>query len=91
MLVVPDLLDFTQIKLVQVSLSYADEPNDIAAHKDMILKAGAASTPWTVDLKNKTKTDYSWSAKFFLNDGTHRDVPATKTSDNSLILELPGV
>lgn len=89
-LVVPDLLDFTQIKLVQVSLSYADEANAIAAHKDIILKAGAINSTWTVDLKNKAKTDYTWSAKFFLNDGTHREVPLTKTSDASLILELPG-
>jgi len=87
--VLPDLLDFTEIKLVQVSLSYTDEANAITQHKDMILKAGATSITWTVDLKNKSKTDYIWSARFFLNDGTHRETPEAKTSNASLILELP--
>ncbi len=87
--VVPDLLDFTEVKLVQVALSYADAANGIAEHKNFILKAGAIVTSWTVDLKNKAKTDYTWSAKYFLADGTHRESPVTAATDASLILELP--
>lgn len=87
--VVPDLLDFAQIKLVQVALSYTDAMNGIAEHKNLIIKGDSGTTAWTVDLKNKAKTDFTWSAKFFLVDGSHRESPATTTSDATLILELP--
>ncbi|MBC7985600.1 MAG: hypothetical protein H7X93_02875 [Sphingomonadaceae bacterium] len=87
--IIPDLLDFTVVKLVNASLHYEDAANGISERKDFIFKTGDAAKTWTVDLKDKMKTGYSWSAKYFLTDGTQRATPPTPTQELSLLLELP--
>jgi hypothetical protein len=87
--IVPDLLDFAAIKLVNVSLNYEDEANGLNEREDMIFKTGDTAKTWHVDLKDKQKTGYVWSARFFLADGTRREVPATPSKDLTLLLELP--
>ena len=87
--VLPDLLDFTQIRLAQVKLGYDDPTNGISKHDDVILKAGAAPGKWSVAIKDPGRSAYTWSARYFMADGSHRDTPETSTRDESLILELP--
>lgn len=92
--VVPDLLDFTEVKLVKVSLHYADLPNSIDLRKDLILKnATTAIPPWSVRLRDKTKRSYEWNVTFYMTDGTTRQLGTSETpkisTDPTLILEVP--
>ncbi|MEO7689574.1 MAG: hypothetical protein ABIS51_09830 [Sphingomonas sp.] len=87
--VVPDLLDFTTVKLANVSLHYEDPANAINERADFMFKTGDQAKAWKVDLKDKSKTTYHWSAKFFLIDGTHREIADATTEEMTLLLELP--
>lgn len=87
--IVPDLLDFSKIKLVKTSLHYQDVVNSIDERKDFIMKQGSQMTTWSVKLKDKAKNSYTWQATYFMGDGSKRNTAETPTSDLTLILELP--
>ena len=86
--VLPDLLDFTRLKLAKVSLHYTDgAATDLA--KDIVLRANAAPPPpWSIRLADKTKREWSWDAEYHLADGSVR-MAHDKTTDMTLIPELP--
>ena len=87
---VPDLLDFTQIKLAKVSLHYVDEANGVDARKDYIIKKTDNNLPqWSVRLHDKTKKSYQWQATYFLTDGTSKNTQPTTTTESMLVLEVP--
>lgn len=88
--VAPDLIDWSAVKLVKVSLHYADAANHVDVHKDFLLKQGAPAASWKVDLKDKTKTAYDWTATYFMNTqpASERQAHGT-TSDTILVLETP--
>jgi hypothetical protein len=88
-MVVPDLIDFAAVKLVNVSLRYTDDANDVDERKDLIFKAGEQAKNWTVDLKNKSARDYKWSARFFMADGSRKEVTDQPGEGETVILELP--
>jgi hypothetical protein len=88
-MVVPDLVDFTVVRLVNVSLRYTDAANQVDERKDLIFKAGEQAKTWTVDLKNKAARDYQWSARFFMADGTRREVTDQPGQGETVILEVP--
>jgi len=88
-MVVPDLIDFTAVKLVNVSLHYTDAANQVDERKDLIFKAGEQAKTWTVDLKNKAARDYKWSARFFMADGTRKEVTDQPGQGETVILEVP--
>lgn len=86
----PALLDFAKLKLVNISLKYIDEANDVSERKDFTFKtADEEAKTWVVDQKDKKKIEYAWKAMFFLNDGTKKELPETKSSDSTLFPELP--
>ena len=88
--VLADLIDFTKVKLAKVSLQYDDPDNDVHETASAVFRAGApTSWKWATDLKDKTRKAYTWSATFYLTDGTHRDVASTTTSDGTVVLEVP--
>ncbi len=88
--VLPDLIDFTKVKLCKVSLHYADPVNAIDARKDVVYRASLVEpAKWKVELKDKTKTDYEWKADFFLTDGTQKHTELKKTTEQTLLPELP--
>lgn len=94
--VVPDLLDFATVKLVNVSLHYDDPVNGVSENQDFMFKAGEAAKSWTVDLKDRQKKAFQWNAKFFLTDGSNRTIPPPSdpqhritTEESTIILELP--
>ncbi|MEN3951826.1 hypothetical protein [Iodidimonas sp. SYSU 1G8] len=88
-MVVPDLIDFAAVKLVNVSLRYTDDPNQIDERKDFIFKSGEQAKNWTVDLKNKAARDYKWSARFFMADGSRKEVAEQPGQGETVILEVP--
>ena len=85
---VTDLLDWDALKLVMLTLKYEDRLNGIAETDSVRLVDGAMPDPWTVNIKDKTKTEYSVAAKFFLKDGSKKEA-AFSSSDEALVLELP--
>lgn len=88
-MIVPDLIDFAAVKLVNVSLRYVDDTNHVDERKDLIFKQGEQAKNWTVDLKNKAARDYKWSAKFFMADGSRKEVTDQPGQGETVILEVP--
>ena len=86
--VLPDLLDFTKLKLAKVSLPYTDgAATDLA--KDIVLRANAAPPPpWSIRLVDKTKREWTWDAEYHLADGSVRKAH-DKSTEMTLIPELP--
>lgn len=88
--VIPDLVDFIEmVKLAKVSLKYEDAENDVTEREDIILKKGAVPTSWEVELKDKKKLEYDWKATFYMTDGSKRELDWTKTTEPSIVLEVP--
>lgn len=86
---IPDLLDWTALKLVTVTLGYADSANDIDEKDTFTLRKDAAGQTWTVNIKDKTKKSYTVAPRFFLADGTRKEPAPYEASDEVLVLELP--
>ena len=82
--ILPDLLDFTQLKLVKVTMRYENTPA-----RDFIFKAGGAAQQYKTRLVDKAKRAYEYSADFFLADGRKVSLTPRPSSEASLLLELP--
>ena len=89
--VVPDLIDWGTVKLVNVALSYEDIANGINQRSDMRFKTGDAEKRWKVALKDANMSSYSWTATFFLKDGSKKEARSPQGGEKNLsvILELP--
>lgn len=89
--VMADLLDFdSAVKLAHVELKYDDEENDVHEREDFTFKAGALDPQtWTLKLKDKSKTEYSWEATYFMQDGSRVSVDPSVSDDLTLFLETP--
>jgi hypothetical protein len=87
--VLPDLLDFTALKLVKVTLHYADAANHIDTSKDFVFKEGAQAQQFKIRLVDKTKRGYEYAVDYFRTDGTKKSVGPTATSETTLIVEAP--
>lgn len=86
--VITDLLDWTQLKLARVALSYTDPDNNISESKDLIFSPTKKdSVTWRVDLKNREKDDFTYSITYYLTSGLQRTVPPTDTEDRALVLD----
>jgi len=87
--VLPVMLDFTEVKLVTVALRYIDAPNNIDERKSMTFKMGDSEQLWTVDLKDKAARDFTWSAVFYMVDGTQKKVADQLEQGGFVVLEVP--
>lgn len=89
-LVLADLIDFAQVRLVRLALSYDDPANDILERTDIVF-GGRRPTEasWTIDLADRDAVDYEYRAQFFMADGTRLDVGPVATSDLTIVLEVP--
>jgi hypothetical protein len=89
--VVPDLIDWTKVKLATVALAYADPANGINAQTTIPVKSGTTPAPWKVACKDPTKNKFTWSATYYLSDAnnTHLTSAAVTTSDTVVVLQLP--
>jgi hypothetical protein len=88
--VLADLLDFSAVKLAKIAVEYQDQQNAVIETGTTVFRAGApTSWKWTIPIKNKTKRDYTWSATFFMADGSQRSLPSQPTTDSMLVLQLP--
>jgi hypothetical protein len=88
--IVPDLLDWTKLRLVKVSLQYQDADNEINETKDFILTPQRRDMQtWKVELKDKTKNQFTYKVVYYLTNGTQKAVSPPATTDNTVILEIP--
>lgn len=87
--IVPDLINWSLVKLVNVSLSYQDAPNGVSERTDLRFKTGEPEKKWKVALKDASKTSYAWTSTFFLQDGSRKvDGPNNEVS-LSIFPKLP--
>lgn len=86
--IIPHLLDWTTLKLVNVSLRYA---HSTPPKTDDFLFRSENDTEkaWTVFLPNGQPASYSYEATYFLTDGTRRTESKQDVTTESLFLELP--
>jgi hypothetical protein len=85
---VAELVDWNEVRLIRVGLSYADVDNDVALSKDFIFSpANKASTTWTVELKNRQHDEFTYQVTYYLVSGLQRTVGPTSTRDRALILD----
>jgi hypothetical protein len=88
--VVPDLMDWDKVKLVNVALKYVDADNAVNERIEMRFKSGDAEKTWKVPIKDAAKTGYEATITYFMVDGGRRVTDGPKPmSDLSLFLEVP--
>lgn len=80
------MFDNSDVRLVRVSLSYTDAANGINERQDFTFRPGDMEQTWTVELKDKNKTDFHWMATFFLSNS--RETVEATTSDLTVIPQL---
>ncbi|MET9023691.1 hypothetical protein ABZV93_27330 [Actinopolymorpha sp. NPDC004070] len=85
---VPDLLDWTKLKLVNVSLRY-DGSTPPKTDDFLFRSSDTAAKAWTVFLAQGAPASYSYTATYFLLDGTRKIDKKDDVTDESLFLEIP--
>lgn len=85
---VTDLVDWTQVRLARVSLSYADPDSGATTSKDFIFSpTNKANTSWKVELKNKQQDSFRYQLTYYLASGLQKTVGPLSTKDRALILD----
>lgn len=85
---VPDLLDWAKLKLVNVSLRY--DGSTPPKTDDFLFRAADTSPKaWSVFLPKDATAKYSYTATYFLLDGTRKIDKKDNVTDESIFLELP--
>jgi hypothetical protein len=86
----PDLLDFDEVEMCVVTLTYRDEENDVFATQEFVFTPTENEPQtWQLQLKDAAKTEYEWQARFFLADGSSRTAGPEQESQRTLVLRLP--
>ncbi|HEY6326655.1 MAG TPA: hypothetical protein VIW73_09125 [Candidatus Cybelea sp.] len=88
----PALLDFTQIRLVQLEFTYSDPANNLSLQQEIVLKSTGATPPsWTFYTKDPAKTSYTYTATFYMATTPPSVIkqPAVTSSDTDLVLAMP--
>ena len=88
--IVTDLIDWTAVKLIKVSLAYADDANFASFSTEPVFSAAKKdSVTVPIPIYDATKNSYRYSVDYYLADGTRRSVPETESSSTTIILEVP--
>ena len=87
--VIPDLIDFGAVKLVTVSLHYADAPNNVDERKTLTFRPGGMEQRWVVDQKDRAARGFTWSAVFYMADGSQKRVDDQPEQGSVVVLETP--
>ncbi len=86
--IVPNLLDWTKLKLVNVSLRY--DGSMPPKTDDFLFQDGQTEAKtWTVPLTDPTRSTYTVTTTYFLLDGTRKTVGPEESSSESVFPELP--
>jgi len=88
--VMANLIDWTKVKLVDVSLHYADAANGVDSRVDFTFTSDAkAPQTFTVRLNDKTKKSYEWQASYFMSDDSEVDTALSPSEKLTLVLDVP--
>lgn len=87
--IIPDLIDWSKVKLTTIELSYEDEANALKLSKSFTLRKDAKSETWSIDIKDRSRKSYGVKARFFLVDGSRKEMPPAVMTDTALVIELP--
>lgn len=86
--VITDVLDWDEVRLVRVALSYTDAENRVSQSKDLIFSpANKANTTWRVELKNGRQDRFTYAITYYLVSGLQKTVGPINTKDRALILD----
>ncbi len=87
-MLVTDLIDWSQVRMVRVSLNYNDPGQGVAVAKDFIFSpTNSASTVWKVELKDRDRDQYTYKVVYFMADGLQKTVGPEDENDRKLILD----
>ena len=88
--IITDLLNFDEIKLARLSLSYVDDVNLASATKNFVFtSSNGGSTTTTFPIFDLSKQSFSWKAQYFLYDNSKKETRKNAVTDPLVILELP--
>ncbi|MEV4892010.1 hypothetical protein AB0K48_21765 [Nonomuraea sp. NPDC055795] len=83
--VLPDLIDWTKVKLATVELTHGAESETF-----VFRKGEATERTWELALPDGEKKEYRWFAKFFMETGDPiTDRSPEPVDDEKLVVELP--
>lgn len=86
----PDLLEYDKLKIVKVTMRYKDPANAVDETDDiMFRKNDTLPKEWIIEIADRTKKEYEWEATYFMSDGTQKKSLITRSSDESLLLDMP--
>lgn len=87
-MLVTDLIDWSQVRLVRVSLNYSDPDQGVAVAEDFIFSpTNNASKTWKVELKDKDRDQYTYKIVYFMADGLQKTVGPNDSKERTLILD----
>ena len=87
--IMPDLIDFDQVKLAKLTLQYRDPVNSVNVKRDFVFKPGQTDSGiFKVELKDKTKTAYQWQGMFFMVDGSVKKTALITSEELTLVPQL---
>jgi hypothetical protein len=88
--IIPDLIDWTVVKLASIELHYVDAGHNIDERESFTFRKGAPEAKWELALRDRTKTSYEWTATLFMTNATKRKFGSNgPTTEESLVLEVP--
>lgn len=82
--VVPDLIDWTTVALVKVTFSYEDGTR--TQTRSAVVRKGEATSTVFFTSDDPTRTTFTWSATYYLADGTSHSTPPVTTSETDVML-----
>jgi hypothetical protein len=86
----PDLVDWTKVKLVKVSIDFATDVPEHAQHHDVIVRSGDKPSDVVFAAPDAAHTTFSWTATYYLADGSTRaTAPAIESSQIVLPVTPP--
>lgn len=86
-MVLADMVPFPTVKLVRVSLNYIDTENDIDETGDIIFRDGSiAPQTWNFTFEDKTRREYTWTATYFMTDGSSKTTGKVTTKNETIVL-----
>ncbi|GLX10721.1 hypothetical protein [Microbispora sp. NBRC 16548] len=88
--VVPDLIDWTLVKLATVEIHYTDPAHGIDESETFTFRKPGAEQKFELAIQDRTHKSYTWKAKFFMVDGSRKEAGTPEpVTDETLVVELP--
>ncbi|MCT9934393.1 hypothetical protein N5079_29730 [Planotetraspora sp. A-T 1434] len=88
--IVPDLIDWTLVKLATVEIHYTDPGHGIDERGSFTFRKPGNEQLFELAIQDKTQKSYTWKAKFFMADGSRKEIESPgPVTDADLIIELP--